>query len=210
MGTLNRYLLIFCLGLMMGATAFAQDTHKNEVGLLLGAEFVPSRNTAAGSPIDFSRSIVFSANYARQLAGDSTSVLLEFPFAAAPSHKVRSSQTGLITDLGTLFVTPSLRLQFKKHSSLSPWISGGFGYGQYEGSTLLSGDTSNPDVRQHIGTVQFGGGVDIRTPIRILFPIGLRAEVRDYYTLSAPSFGVPIHDNGQHNVVAAGGIVIRF
>lgn len=209
MRALRSILFMSCL-FLIGANAVCQEMHKNQLGLLLGADIVPDRRTVAGNNIDFGKSIVFSANYARHLVGESTAIYLELPFAAAPSHTVRNPQTGSITDLATLFVTPSVRLQFANAGAVSPWVSGGFGYGQYEGSKRLEGGALNPDVRQHISTAQFGGGVDIRTPIHILLPIGLRAELRDYYTVSAPSFGVPAHDGGQHNVVVAAGIVLRF
>jgi hypothetical protein len=209
MPALRSILLMSCL-VSISAPAICQDMHKNQLGLLLGADIVPDRHTVTGNNIDLGKSVVFSANYARHLAGDTTAIYLEFPFAAAPSHTVGNPQTGSITDLATLFITPSVRLQFANAGTVSPWVSGGFGYGQYEGSKRLAGGALNPDVRQHVSTAQFGGGVDIRTPIHILFPIGLRAELRDYYTVSAPSFGVPVRDGGQHNIVVAGGIVLRF
>jgi hypothetical protein len=193
----------------MGA-AFAQDTAKNQLALLLGAENIPGRTTAAGQDLTFSKSPVFSANYARHLFGERTALYLEFPFAAAPRHDIQNNQTGVIANLATLYVTPSLRLQFASHSALYPWVSGGFGYGEYEGSQRLQGGATNPDRRQSVGTAQFGAGVDIRTPIHLLLPIGLRAEVRDYYSISAPGFGIPVDSDSQHNVVVAGGIVLQF
>src|SRR6266852_2080514 len=44
------------------------------------------------------------------------------------------------------------------------------------------------------GAVQFGGGVDVRTPIKVLFPIGLRAEVRDLYTAKPITTSAPAED----------------
>jgi hypothetical protein len=61
-----------------------------------------------------------------------------------------------------------------------------------------------------VATVQFGGGIDIRTRLKLRFPIGLRGEVRDYYTLNKPSLGVPVQRTGQHNVVVSGGLVVNF
>jgi hypothetical protein len=63
------------------------------------------------------------------------------------------------------------------------------------------------------GALQFGGGVDIKTGIPLL---GFRAEVRDFVT-DQPDFGiVSIQTVGspslgrRHNVLAGGGIVLRF
>jgi hypothetical protein len=58
--------------------------------------------------------------------------------------------------------------------------------------------------------VQFGAGIDVRTRLKLLFPIGLRGEFRDFYTLENPSFGVPVQRSEQHNLVISGGLVVHF
>jgi hypothetical protein len=70
---------------------WAQTETKNDLGLLLGARFIPQRTTALGEAIDFGASVAFSANYARQLTGGDTSLSLEFPFVAEPSNSVQST-----------------------------------------------------------------------------------------------------------------------
>jgi hypothetical protein len=196
--------------LFLPLSGLAQSESKNELGLLLGAEFVPHRATAAGDKITFGNSLIFSANFARRLTGGNTSLFVEFPFAAAPNHYVATLSDCSITALATLYVTPSLRVNFARNSRLSPWVSGGFGYGLYEGSVKFRNGGTNPQVYNSTGTAQFGGGLDVRTGLTVLFPITLRGEVRDYYTFATPRFGVPSGNNGQHNVVAAGGFVIHF
>jgi hypothetical protein len=78
----------------------------------------------------------FSAPYARRLFSGHTALFLDIPFAAAPSLKVDSTQQNAIASLATLFVTPSLRVRFAGQVLVSPWLSGGFGYGHYEGSRI--------------------------------------------------------------------------
>jgi hypothetical protein len=119
----------------------------------------------------------------RRLSSGNTALLLEFPVAAAPSHKVESAQLNAITSHATLFVTPSLRVRFASHAPASPWLPGGDGYGLYEGSSVLQKGVTNTEIHRNVGTAQFGGGIDVRTRLKLLFPIGLRGEVRDYYTL---------------------------
>jgi hypothetical protein len=34
-----------------------------------------------------------------------------------------------------------------------------------------------------VATAQFGGGIDVRTRLKLLFPIGFRGKFRDFYTL---------------------------
>ncbi len=173
------------LMLWMCCLSFAQE-EKNELGLLLGAEVIPQATTSSNQKLSFGRSIAYSVDYARRLSRGNTALLLEFPFAAAPSHKVESAQINAITSLATLFVTPSLRVRFASHAPASPWLSGGFGYGLYEGSSVLQNGGTNTEIHRNVGTAQVGGGIDVRTRLKLLFPIGLRGEVRDYYTLKTP------------------------
>ena len=90
---------------------------------------------------------------------------------------MESAQLNAIATLATLFVTPSLRARFLNHAPASPWLSGGFGYGLYEGSSVLQNGVPNREVHRSVATAQLGGGIDIRAPLKLLFPIGLRGEV---------------------------------
>ncbi len=72
-------------------------------------------------------------------------------------------------------------------------------------SVLKKGGT-NTEIHRNVGTAQFGGGIDVHTRLKLLFPIGLRGEVRDYYTLKSPRFGVPIQRTEQPNVIVSGRI----
>jgi len=123
---------------------------------------------------------------------------------------VESAQLDAITSLATLFVTPSLRAQFVSHAPASPWLSGGFGYGLYEGSRVLQNGVVNTQIHRSVATAQFGGGIDVRTRLKVLFPIGFRGEFRDFYTLGTPSFNVPVQRAEQHNLVVSGGLVVHF
>jgi hypothetical protein len=193
----------------MCSLSFAQE-NKNELGLLLGAEFIPRVPTASNQNLSFGKSIAYSVDYARRLSSGHTALYLEIPFAAAPSHKVESTQLHTIASLATLFVTPSLRVRFARRAPVSPWLSGGFGYGLYEGSRGFQDGIVNTQVYRNVATAQLGGGIDVRTPLKRPLPISLRAEVRDYYTLVTPNFGVPVQRSGQHNVVLSGGFAVRF
>ena len=84
-------------------------------------------------------------------------------------------------------MTPSLRSQFMSAAPASSRLSGGFGYGLYEGSSVLQNGIVNTEIHRNVATAQFGGGIDVRTPLKLLFPIGLRGEVRDFYTLRRPA-----------------------
>jgi len=205
---LRRALLAFVLA--GSGAAFAQS--HNELGLLLGAEIIPDRSTAAPSvPVRFSKSSSFQVTYARSvLNGGTAALLLEIPAVASPSHSVSSSSGNTPVSLATLYVTPGLRLAVAPDKFLTPWISFGGGYDLYETSEKLADGITNPDRFRSTGALQFGGGFDFKTPLHFLFPIGLRAEVRDFHTLDAPNFITAIRENRQHNVVASGGLVLRW
>jgi hypothetical protein len=179
------------LMLWMCCLSFAQE-EQNELGLLLGAELIPRAATTSNQKLSVGRSVAYSVDYARRLSSGSTALLLEFPFAAGPSHRVESAQLNAITSLATLFVTPSLRAQFVSHAPVSPWLSGGCGHGPYEGSSALQNGVANAEIHRNVATAQFGGGIDVRTRLKLLFPIGFRGEFREFYTLGNPSFGVPV------------------
>ena len=89
-GRLIQRLLM--LMLWMCCLSFAQE-RKNELGLLLGAEFIPRAATTSNQKLSFGRSVAYSVDYARRLS----------------SGKTESAQLNAITSLATLFVTPSLR-----------------------------------------------------------------------------------------------------
>jgi hypothetical protein len=127
------------------------------------------------------------------------SLHLEVPVAAIPSAQVVFPSTSPLTPLKltSLFVTPSLRVKLAPGSSVSPFFSIGGGWAHYK---VGSGPTDNR------GALQFGGGVDFKTGIPLL---GFRAEVRDFLT-GQPNFGTFSVRTGTQNVLAGGGIVLRF
>jgi hypothetical protein len=135
--------------------ASAQE-RKNETGFLLGSEQIPGFTTTAGAPLSLGGSVAFSFDYARRLKGERTGLFVEVPFAAAPSHRVGSSQPGTATSLATLYVVPSIRLQAFANRRFSAWLSAGFGYGWLQTSASLNNRAHNPEVNRNTGTAQFG------------------------------------------------------
>ena len=205
-----KQLYIIMTLFLLSVAGWGQSETKNDLGLLLGGGFVSQRTTAAGEPINFGASVAFSADYARSIKSGNTSLAIEFPFVAEPSNSVSSRNPQSIVSLATIFVVPSLRVKFAANGAISPWVSGGFGYGISEGSEFFGNGQRNTSRYHSTGAAQFGAGVDVRTPIKILFPISLRGEVRDYYSVSNPTFGTAVQGGGQHNVVVSGGMVLSF
>lgn len=193
-------LLFLILGLA------ASQAQQHDLGLTLGSVLSEIR-TSGPISAHLSNGLALQANYGYRLTESKTaSLYLETHFLANPSRQIDSTTRSLTRDVATLYVMPGLRLKFLPGSRVSPWAAAGAGYALYEQSTTLLNLAPNPAVRLlHRAGVNYGGGVDIRA-WRML---SLRAEVRDVYT-GSPAFNTRAIGGGQHNVVAGGGIVLRF
>jgi len=195
----------------MAPAARAQD-RRNEVGLLLGAAVTPSLTIGPGpAGIEFGKGLTFQATYARHLLSRaSTQLSFEVPLLAAPSVDVRSSGTSVPSEYASLFITPGFRVKFAPAAALSPWLSAGGGYARFrEADQRQDGAPNVGRIGRNTGAVQLGGGVDIRTPLNILFPISLRLEVRDIYS-GKPTYNALTGGSLQHNVIFSGGFVVHF
>jgi len=198
---------------MIATSAFGQSESKNEFGFTIGGELIPDNSTVSSPsvPINIGSSVAFQLHYAHRLvAGKRASLFFEVPASAAPSHTLTSSNLTTPVSLATFFVTPSFRVSFRPESRVSPWLSFGGGYGLYEGSEDLGNGVVNPDRFTSTGTLQWGAGADLKTGLKIFFPISLRGEIRDFYTLDTLDFNTPVTNNSQHNVVVGGGFFWRF
>ncbi len=198
------------LAVLLALPLTAQNYGKNELAFSLGVSAIPQRSTASGAPINFGESIVYGVNFAHRFKDGDTQVFLELPFVAEPSNGVSSTDTSTIISLASIFITPSARVKFASKKVLSPWLSGGIGYGLREGSELYRNGIKNTSRYDSTGALQFGAGADVRILIKIWFPITLRGEVRDFYSFTSPNFGTPVNGGGQNNIVASGAFVLHF
>jgi hypothetical protein len=108
-------------------------------------------------------------------------------------------------DYASLYVAPGLRLKFFPRARLSPWGAIGGGYALYQQSKQLTSGQPTNNKFVNRGVFDFGGGLDYR-----LFRfIGLRGEVRDFFSGNA-DVSAPLSSSTQHNVVASGGLILRF
>jgi len=199
---------------LISITAFAQkntDDHKNEFGFQIGGEIVPS--ISAGTPpskLNFTGSIAYQLNYARRIVQwNKVGIHIELPANASPSHRVTSTNTATPVSLATFFLTPSMRVNVKPQSSISPWLSVGGGYGLLEYSEKLRNGTDTGKLLFHSRALQWGGGLDFKTSIKFLLPIRFRIEARDFYTLNKPAYALTGIER-QHNVVVSGGAFWKF
>ena len=204
-------LTLVCLAFAL-AQSQAQTNRKNELGLLLGATVTPQLKASAPTPtnIEIGSGITFQLTYARQLSRRrNASFYLEVPALAVPLQNIKTLLGAAPRNYDSFFVAPGLRLKLVPHARVSPWLSAGGGYALFDESAERVSGTHNLTRGTSGGAVQFGAGIDMKTPVRLLVPIGARLEARDFYT-SKPTYNVNTGGSFQHNVVFSGGLVLRF
>lgn len=185
--------------LSVGALA-TSDEHRTIIGIVACPVNVPNCN----GPINITTSttVALEGDYARQIFSFRiVSVAAEFPIVGVPSRDVTASQAGfppVTASLASLFFTPSARIKLLPSGGISPFFSIGGGLAHYDSG-----------MSQNRGALQFGGGVDFKTPLP---HIGLRGEVRDFWAggpTESTNFFIesPGH---KHNVFAGAGVVFKF
>lgn len=143
------------------------------------------------------------------LTASHLALYFEVPALAIPLQDITASIGAVPRNYDSFFVTPGLRVKLAPTARVSPWFSAGGGYALFEESPNRMDGTHNTTRGTSGGAVQFGGGVDIRAPVKLLFPIGLRAEVRDLDT-AKPNYNVNTGGGFQNNVALSGGIVLHI
>src|SRR5216684_4030021 len=93
------------------------------------AEVIPQATISSNQKLSFGRSIAYSVDYARRLSSGNTALLLEFPVAAAPSHRVGERPNQRHHEPRNVICDAFVRVRFASHAPASPWLSGGFEYG---------------------------------------------------------------------------------
>jgi hypothetical protein len=197
----RQAILIAALLTFWSASAGAQT--RFDVGLLLGS----SRTTDEGAVLTFDRGTTYQATFAWDVwRGESTKLSIEVPFIASPAFTVLTPGASLPLEYASLYLTPAARVTVLSKSAVSVFGSMGGGYARYSESKLRADRTPNPSQRDtNTGAFEFGGGVDVRG----LGWLGFRGEFRDIYT-GPRNFSIPTPAPKVHNVVASGGLVVRF
>lgn len=197
----------------VAASAFAQD-EKNEVGGDAGRTFISNqgiKNAAFPNPIIASgNGFTFDVNYARRFLVTSIySVSGEVVFAYNPDEDVNGgAYQNAVVPTGTkeMFFTPGARVNLFPTTAVSPWISGGVGFGHISESNTLAYGGTNPGKSTTSAVLQIGVGLDVKVTKRW----SIRGGVRDFWS-GEPDF--PLADTGksrQHNFFVFGGAFWRF
>jgi opacity protein-like surface antigen len=202
-----RIKMIVSLAVLLLATGRA-SAQKNELGVLVGGLKSGNHDIASGGGfLDLSIAAAYEVSYDRRFVNLRLAALyFEVPLVITPTTDIKSSNALSPKSYSSIFLTPGLKLKVLPGSPISPYGLLGAGFGRYKSSDTLAGGQANPDPRSSThGAFDFGGGIDVK-----LIPfVGLRAEVRDLVS-GSPNFNVAVLNTRQHNVLLAGGIVLRF
>ena len=201
----------FVLTALLCAATLA-SAQKADVAFVAGGSFVSDTKTTFPAPgpglvtdtIKTDHHVFLEGALAvRMFDAKLVSLHVELPVAGIPSTPITLASTpGTVLDhISTVFVTPGLRLKLAPIAPISPWVSVGGGWARY---SLGSGTSTSK------AALQYGGGLDFKTGLPLL---GFRAEVRDFVTTDN-NFGLVPGSTGSglhhHNILAGGGIVLRF
>ena len=189
---------------LFSSSASAQSAQSRfDVGLLLGS----TKATDEGSVLRFDRGTTYQATFAWAVwRTDSANLSIEVPFIASPAFTVITPGPSLPLEYASLYLTPGVRVTFVPKAAVSFFGALGGGYARYSESKLRADRSANPNQRDtNAGALQFGGGIDVRG----FGWLGFRGEVRDLYT-GARNFSIQTPGKRVHNVIASGGLVVRF
>lgn len=180
---------------------------KNEFDMVLGNTWSFNSNTSIAIPgisspftLPSGRNskLTYEAGFARQLVSfRSTSLGLELNAAGFPAS--------LNSNPAAVFLVPAARFSFLPRSRVSPFTSAGVGFVHLARSPFPSTNAA---------AFQFGGGADVKTPIRFL---KVRAEARDFLATDsgfaniATGFpAVSARGSSRNHLLVGGGAVLRF
>ena len=205
----KRLVILVVFVAVFVSSAFAQV---NEVSVTVGRAFVSTQtiqnDSASPNPhIHFANEESFAFNYGRLLMSRSIfGFSAELPVAIYPRMDLNTFLNQIPKDIGAVFITPSLRLNFFSGQGLSPWLSVGGGYAHFRQSSKLNffGDNPGP-TGTNTGVVQFGTGFDVWPWERW----GIRMEARDFYS-GVPDLNVSTGRSRQHNYYVGIGVLRRF
>jgi hypothetical protein len=204
----TRRLLMAALLTTLAASAWAQN---NELAGVFGRTFISDQGivgaTFINPTVHFGNGFTMEGDYSRFLTPESLIRLsVEVPFSLNLDEDLGSGTNAIPEGYKSFFVTPSARFNFFANTRVSPWLSGGGGYGRFAESSNAEyyGPNTGPKGT-NTGIVQFGGGLDVR-----VWPkFSIRGEFRDFWS-GTPQLNVDTGKSRQHNYFVGAGVVWHF
>ena len=201
-------LALFLLSLTGSALA-----QKNEIAFLAGQTYNSNQGIRPNggfstTDLSFKKASAYEVTYARKFFDAKLfSLYLEVPFVASPKILLDATSGGNpALDYSSLYITPGVRAKLPGIWRLSPWVSAGYGYARFTNSSArLDGTLNTSTGSKNSGALQLGGGLDFR----IFKRIGVRGEVRDFYT-TVPPLSVSQLQSSAHGLIYSVGVVLHF
>jgi len=207
------FLMVFLS--VLSFCSLAQDSRGfmkvNEVSVTVGRIFISTQtiqnSTQPPPALHFGQEESLDFNYARRFKDHGIfGFSAELPVSISPRIDLATPSHGIPKDIGALFITPSVRVNFFDGESLSPWVSIGGGYARFRQAPTLNFYGANPGPRStNTGAIQFGAGLDV-------WPWehwGFRTEFRDFYS-GVPDLNLKTGNSRQHNYYVGIGVIRRF
>jgi Outer membrane protein beta-barrel domain len=188
-------LFVVALICLFSLAAFAQST---ELAVTAGGYF------PINSPVNADRAFTLGGSFAHRVAHvPLVGLYVEVPVfgtfdSTAAFTSTIASPTTNFNKYSALFVTPGLKLKLAPAFPVSPYFVAGGGLARFSKSNSNVNETTNT------GVFDVGGGLDFK----IAPFLSTRLEVRDFY--SGPPKLSTNFTNREHQVIASGGLVLRF
>ena len=207
-------LLTLPLALIAAFVVQAQGQGNNEVGLVIGATTSPAIGLASSvvtpsQNLSFGSSLALGAEYDRRLKSGNTAIYVGVDFLASPLDvKLNQPPAGVSPSYAHVFLSPHVRVKFRADAAVQPWLLFGGGYTRFReaspvGVTSFQGGTNT-------GNLEFGGGIDTAPIIHVFrIPIGVRLEVRDFYS-GTPNVNAQLSSSRLNTITYTGGLLLRF
>jgi len=206
--SLTRLIAVVGSIVVLISCAFAQ---RNEISATFGRTFVSSQHVPGANfcnpDIHFGNEETVNIDYSRLLiTHHALGLWAEAPISWFPKTDLNLGANLIPASYAGIFAAPSVRLNFFPGDSVTPWVSGGGGYGRFkEAGHLVFGGSNPGKIGTNTGVVQFGAGLDVWPWHRL----GFRFEARDFYS-GMPNLNVDTGRTRQHNYYVGGGVIRRF
>lgn len=177
---------------------------QQEFGVLVGVLSGPAPSHTGS--LTLGNNVALEGNYGRVLKNLAhADLLFEVDGVVNPQRSVTSSNTAATKNLGSMFLTPGIRLRAYPKNHFQPWVAAGAGYALYwQSNQTIAGGTNPAPGHKNLMVVSFGGGADWKWSDQMMF----RAEAREFVT-GSPDFNMPT-SGAEFNFVVSAGVVFHI
>jgi opacity protein-like surface antigen len=192
--------------MILAGTALAQKS--NEVAGVVGRTFISDQSVNGSiGKIRFGDGLAYEGNFSHRFLNlGIVGVSVEVPFVYNPSTQVAFGGGNQVPkEFRAYFITPAARVTLFPTTAFNPWVSVGGGFASFSPSSTLHFGGPNPNSKSTTsGVFEVGGGLDVR----IMGPLKLRGEVRDFNSQEPP---INLNVNNRYSHLYAGaGVVFSF